>query len=209
MSKKKTVNIRYSIGFERLVKEEIKQFEKMGLKSTIYRAAPDSINKRMHLKIGYFSTSPNKQMDYDHRFDNALYLDSQFVERKLGALKLAYEKNKELAGQFGGPAVMEIFGENPFEPVDKKESLHLDEKQQKLSVKYDNEASAIVNTYIKGEERSFTIIAYPIPEIGDNYEKIFDETVKINTLDYDKYKVIQQDIIDALDGASYVEVKGA
>ncbi len=208
LSKKKTVNIRYSIGFERLVKEEIKQFEKMGLKSTIYRAAPDSINKRMHLKIGYFSTSPNKQMDYDHRFDNALYLDSQFVERKLGALKLAYEKNKELAGQFGGPAVMEIFGENPFEPVDKKESLHLDEKQQKLSVKYDNEASAIVNTYIKGEERSFTIIAYPIPEIGDNYEKIFDETVKINTLDYDKYKVIQQDIIDALDCASYVEVKG-
>ena len=121
LSKKKTVNIRYSIGFERLVKEEIKQFEQMGLKSTIYRAAPDSINKRMHLKIGYFSTSPNKQMDYDHRFDNALYLDSQFVERKLGALKLAYEKNKELAGQFGGPAVMEIFGENPFEPVDKKE----------------------------------------------------------------------------------------
>ena len=131
LSKKKTVNIRYSIGFERLVKEEIKRFEQMGLKSTIYRAAPDSINKRMHLKIGYFSTSPNKQMDYDHRFDNALYLDSQFVERKLGALKLAYEKNKELAGQFGGPAVMEIFGENPFEPVDKKESLHLDEKQQK------------------------------------------------------------------------------
>ena len=103
---------------------------------------------------------------------------------------------------------MEIFGEVPFEPVDKPESLRLDEKQQKLSVKYNNEASAIVNTYIKGEERSFTIIAYPIPEIGDNYEQIFNETVKINTLDYDKYKVIQQNIIDALDGADYVSVKG-
>ncbi len=208
ISRKKTVNIRYCIGFERLVREEIKQFEKIGLKSTIYRAAADSINKNMHIKIGYFSTSPNKQMDYDHRFDNALYLDSQFVERKLGALKLAYEKNKTYAAEFGGPAVMEIFGEVPFEPVDKPECLRLDEKQQKLSVKYKNEASAIVNTYIKGEERSFTIIAYPIPEIGDNYEQIFNETVKINTLDYDKYKVIQQNIIDALDGADYVSVKG-
>lgn len=208
ISKKKTVNIRYCIGFERLVREEIKQFEKIGLRSTIYRAAADSINKKMHIKIGYVSTSPNKQMDYDHRFDNALYLDSQFVERKLGALKLAYEKNKTYAAEFGGPAVMEIFGEVPFEPVDKPESLRLDEKQQKLSVKYNNEASAIVNTYIKGEERSFTIIAYPIPEIGDNYEQIFNETVKINTLDYDKYKVIQQNIIDALDGADYVSVKG-
>ena len=208
ISRKKTVNIRYCIGFERLVREEIKQFEKIGLKSTIYRAAADSINKNMHIKIGYFSTSPNKQMDYDHRFDNALYLDSQFVERKLGALKLAYEKNKTYAAEFGGPAVMEIFGEVPFEPVDKPECLRLDEKQQKLSVKYNNEASAIVNTYIKGEERSFTIIAYPIPEIGDNYEQIFNETVKINTLDYDKYKVIQQNIIDALDGADYVSVKG-
>ena len=208
ISKKKTVNIRYCIGFERLVREEIKQFEKNGLKSTIYRAAADSINKKMHIKIGYVSTSPNKQMDYDHRFDNALYLDSQFVERKLGALKLAYEKNKTYAAEFGGPAVMEIFGEVPFEPVDKPECLRLDEKQQKLSVKYNNEASAIVNTYIKGEERSFTIIAYPIPEIGDNYEQIFNETVKINTLDYDKYKVIQQNIIEALDGADYVSVKG-
>lgn len=208
ISKKKTVNIRYCIGFERLVREEIKQFEKIGLKSTIYRAAADSINKKMHIKIGYVSTSPNKQMDYDHRFDNALYLDSQFVERKLGALKLAYEKNKTYAAEFGGPAVMEIFGEVPFEPVDKPECLRLDEKQQKLSVKYNNEASAIVNTYIKGEERSFTIIAYPIPEIGDNYEQIFNETVKINTLDYDKYKVIQQNIIEALDGADYVSVKG-
>lgn len=97
ISKKKLVNIRYCIGFERLVREEIRQFEQMGLKTTIYRAAQHSINKRMHHKIGYYATSPNKQMDYDHRFDNALYLDAQFVERKLGALRFAYEQHKEAA----------------------------------------------------------------------------------------------------------------
>lgn len=208
ISKKKLVNIRYCLGFERLVREEVKQFKELGLETTVYRAAVNSINKKMHLKIGYYGTSPNRQMDYDHRFDNALYMDSAFIERKLGALKLAYEKNKILASVFGGPAVMEVFGEEPFEPADKPECYHLDARQQKLSVKYDNESSAIVNNYIKGEERSFTIIAYPLPEIGADYEKIFDETVKINTLDYELYKGIQQSIIDVLDGAEYVEVKG-
>ena len=209
ITKKKTVNIRYCLGFERLVREEIKQFKEMGLDTTVYRSAVNSINKKMHIRVGYYGAVPNKQMDYDHRFDCALYMDSAFVERKIGALKLAYEKNSSLAGVFGGPAVMEVFGEIPFEPVEKKECLRLDEKQQRLSVKYDNESSAIVNKYIKGEERSFTIIAYPVPEIGEHYEDIFNETVTINTLDYDMYKDIQTRIIDALDGSSYVEVKGA
>ena len=167
-----------------------------------------SINKRMHIKIGYYGASPNKQMEFDHRFDNALYLDGDFVERKLGALKNAYEKHKELADVHGGPAVMEVFGEKPFEPDDAKECYHLDDKQQKLIVKYNNESGAIVNSYIKGEERSFTIIAYPSPEAGDKFTEIFDEIVKINTLDYDKYKVVQQRIIDVLDTAEYVRVKG-
>lgn len=208
LEKKQTVNIRYCVGFERLVREEIKQFEAMGLKPTIYRAAVNSINKRMHIKIGYYGASPNKQMEFDHRFDNALYLDGDFVERKLGALKNAYEKHKELADVHGGPAVMEVFGEKPFEPDDAKECYHLDDKQQKLIVKYNNESGAIVNSYIKGEERSFTIIAYPSPETGDKFTEIFDEIVKINTLDYDKYKVVQQRIIDVLDTAEYVRVKG-
>ena len=188
LSKKKTVNIRYCLGFERLVRAEIKNFEKLGLKPTIYRAAVNTINKRLNIKVGYYGANPNKQMDFDHRFDNALYMDGEFVERKTGALKLAYEKNKELTAVHGGPAVMEVFGEVPFEPQIKSEALTLDAKQQKLSVKYSNDAGSIVNEYIKGEERSFTIIAYPIPEIGENFEEIFEGTVKINTLDYNKYK---------------------
>ena len=208
LDKKKTVNIRYCLGFERLVRAEIEQFEKMGLKPTIYRAAVNTINKKMHIKIGYYGASPNKQMEFDHRFDNALYLDGDFVERKLGALKSAYEKYSELAAVHGGPAAMEVFGETPFEPEDTIECCHLDDKQQKLLVKYNNESGSIINSYIKGEERSFTIIAYPSPQIGDKFPEIFNEIVKINTLDYEKYKVIQQNIINVLDKAEYVEVHG-
>ncbi|MGN0156959.1 MAG: aminopeptidase, partial [Lachnospiraceae bacterium] len=53
-----------------------------------------------------------------------------------------------------------------------------------------------------------TIIAFPIPQIGERFEEIFEETIKINTLDYQKYRDIQQTIIDTLDKASYVRVKG-
>lgn len=209
ITKKKTLDIRFNLGFERLVRAEINEFRKLRLEPTIYRAAIHSINKTVSgAKVGYVGATANNQYDYDHRQDYALYFNSDFVERKLGATRLAYENLKSLAYVYGGPAVMEVFGETPFEPVDNNNSYKLNDKQQKMVVKYSNELSEIVNNYIRGEERSFTIIAYPTPEIGVDFENIFKETVKINTLDYEKYKVIQQNIIDVLDKAKYVEVKG-
>lgn len=208
LSKKKVVNIRYSVGFERIIKKAIENFEKMGLQPAIYRAAVHTVNKRKHTKIGYFSTSPNKQYDYDHRADDALYLDKAFVERKLGVLRTAYEEYKDLAVVHGGPACMEIFGEEPFVPENKDCVLQLNEKQQKLSVHYNNTAGEITNTYIKGEERSFTIIAFPIPQIGPQFEEIFREVIKINTLDYKLYQNIQQKIIETLDLGEFVEILG-
>lgn len=208
LSKKSTVEIRFSIGFERIVRRSIERFEAMGLKPTIYRSSVHSSSKKRHLKIGYFSTSPNKQYDYDHRYDNGLYFDKAYYERAISVFKVTYEKHKELADAYAGPAVMEIFGEVPFEPVDKPECISLSKKQQKLSIDYANEASQIRNQYIKEEERSFTIIAFPIPEIGDNFEEIFRETVRINTLDNEAYGVVQQNIIDALDDADYVHILG-
>lgn len=208
LSKKKVVNIRYSIGFERVIKAAVINFEKMGLQPTIYRAASHSVNKKGQLKIGYYGAIPNKQYEFDHKEDEALYLDKDFINRKIGILKTVYEENKEWANWHAGPAVMEVFGEEPFAPISKKEALCLSERQQKYSVEYALKAGMLVNKYIKGEERSFTIISYPIPEIGIDYEKIFDETVKINTLNYQLYQKIQQTLIDVLDTAEYVEVKG-
>ncbi|MFU0826374.1 MAG: Thermophilic metalloprotease (M29) [Lachnoclostridium sp.] len=208
LKKKKTVNIRYNIGFERMVRYAIEYFAQMGLKPVIYRAAVNSVNKRQHLKIGYHSTGPNKQYDYDHRFDNGLYLDKAYNERKLAALKKAYEKYKEEASVYAGPALIEVFGEENFVPENKEEAVKLDKRQQKLYVDYNRDASLIANEYIKGEETSFTIIAYPIPEIGDRFSEIFAETVKVNTLDNQTYKKIQQAMIDELDQGEYVRVKG-
>ncbi|WMC93191.1 aminopeptidase [Kineothrix sp. MB12-C1] len=208
ITKKKTVNIRYALGFERMIRESVRGFEKIGMQSVIYRAGVSAFHNKGVNRIGYFGTSANKQYDYDHKDDQALYLDKQFVNRKLEVLKKAYENLKEEAGAHGGPAVVEIFGETPFVPETKAEALRLSEKQQKLVVEYMSAAGELQNEYIKGDERSFTIIAFPVPPIGDQYEEIFDEIVKINTLDYKLYQTIQQTIIDTLDKAKYVQIKG-
>ena len=208
LSKKETVNIRYNIGFERMVKYAIEYFHELGLKPVIYRAAVHNINKRQHLKIGYHSTGANKQYDYDHRFDNGLYLDNKLRANKLEQLEYAYEKYKDLASVYAGPALVEVFGEENFLPKNKKEVIHLNDKQQELTVEYNRDAGLIANRYIKGDETSFTIIAYPIPEIGDDFEEIFDETVKVNTLDNKTYQDIQQKIIDILDKGEHVRILG-
>lgn len=209
LSKKKTVNIRYHLGFERMVRAAILQFEEMGLQPVIYRSAVHGADRnRRGLRTGYSGAVPNKQFDYDHKEDAALFLDEDLVQRRLRAMQVAYEKHKEEANTHAGPAVIEIFGEKPFSPKANKDALSFNEKQQKLQVRYDNEAGQITNRYIIGEERSFTIIAYPVPEIGEQFEEIFRETVKINTLDYRKYQRIQQHLIDALDQGTCVHVKG-
>lgn len=192
LSKKTTVDVRYPIGFERMVRAALRNFEKMGLRPV----------------MGPYATSVNKQYEYDHREDMAAYFDKAYVERRLECRKAAFEACKELAAGYAGPAVIEVFGEVPFSPVTKEEALKFDEKQQQLSVYDLSQRGQMTNQYIKGEERSFTIIAYPIPSIGEKFEEIFAETVKINTLDYTLYQNMQQKLIDVLDDAKQVHITG-
>ena len=84
----------------------------------------------------------------------------------------------------------------------------LSESQEEMVLQYDSRQSQMVNRYIKGEERSFTIIAYPVPEIGEKYEEIFDEIIRINTLNAKVYEKVQQTLIDALDQGEYVHILG-
>ena len=130
------------------------------------------------------------------------------MQRKLEVFKTAFEHFREEAYLYAGPAVIETFGEKPFTPVNKKDAPALSPEQQKLVVEYRSLAGAVQREYILEEERSFTIIAFPVPEIGENFEDIFKDIIKINTLDYMKYRKLQQILIDALDKAERVEIKG-
>ena len=208
LSKKSVVNIRYTLGFERVVRAAIDNFRKMGLEPTIYRAASSVITKKEHHKIGYHGAAASWQYEYDHRQDQALFMDKRYIERKLEVTRTVYEKNRELAAQFAGPAVIETFGETPFSPEADPDAPAYSSEQRELALLYDSRAGQMTNEYIRGDERSFTIIAYPVPEIGDKYPEIFDEVIRINTLDAKLYEKVQQTMIDALDQGEYVHVTG-
>ncbi len=208
ITKKATVCVEYPIGMERMVRAAVTNFEKIGLKPTIYRDAVTSFKNRGKAKRGCYSRAVNKQFDYDHKDDKALYMDKAFVERRLETLRMAYEHHKEMAKKHGGPAVIEVFGEAPFEPANQPGVLHYDEKQNHLNVYYASMAGQITNEYIPGEERSFTIIAFPLPSIGDQFAEIFAKTVELNTLDYMLYRDMQQKLIDVLDTGEKVHITG-
>ena len=209
LSKKSVVNIYYAMGFERIVKKAIENFEKMGLKPTIFRTSHSVITRGRNSQIGFFNISGNRQYIYDHRDDIGLVMDKQYVERKLEVMRTTYEQNKEIAAGYAGPAVIDIFGEKTFVPQAKPEAVKLSEKQEELLVAMNGRAGRLTNEYLPGDERSFTIISWPVPEIGEQYHEIFDETIKINTLDYKLYQKVQQTMIDALDKGEYVKVTGS
>lgn len=195
LSKKKTAGITYHIGFERMIRRAIENFAGMGLQPVI---RPEMIA----------GGTVNRQYGYDHKDDNGLILDRRYVNRLLEASHAAFEKYREEAGGYAGPAVVETFGEADFEPVNRPGAVKLDGEQNQLWVEYRTKYRDMMNHYIREEERSFTIIAFPVPEVGPVFQELFDETIRLNTLDYMLYRKVQQKIIDALDTADYCEVRG-
>ena len=208
ISKKKTVNIRYRLGFEPVIHLAVGNFREMGLAPTIYRAASGILQGGGMGRAGYYGALPNRQYDFDHKDDQALVLDKKLVQLRLEASRECFEKYKEEAAAFGGPALVEVFGEKPVKLQEKPGAARLGKAQQKLSVAYMAAAGELQNQYIKGEERSFTIIAFPGPEIGEGFPEIFDRVIEINTLDYHLYQRMQQRLIDALDQGQYVVIRG-
>jgi leucyl aminopeptidase (aminopeptidase T) len=208
LSKKPYVDVRFAIGFERVIKKAIARLENMGHQVICYLPAVTLMNKRPGIISGCQGVPANEQCEFDHRYDWGMFLDGALKERRLSVYRSAFEKYAKLAEGYAGPAVLETFGKETFTPVTKEECISLSEKQQKLLAQMFSEATRIMYEFINGEERSFTIISFPVPSIGEKFEEIFNETIRLNTLDYGKYREIQEKLIDALDKCCKVVVKG-
>ena len=222
ISGKSTVVCYMPLGFERFMREAIKQFEAAGLKVIINRNPVHLINKKLrgNIRPGFYGAF-NRQCEYDHREDMCLFWGSKLEEHKLQALKNACEKHREALAALSGNACVEIFGTKAEEPLIKKSLMHFSEHQLKVNKDYIFKSHEITREYIPDDETSFTIIAWPTPsisekmcfsfsdeEIAENYKEIFESFIRINTLPTDRWQSIQQHIIDALDKADHVEIKG-
>ncbi len=195
LSIKKSVDLCYHIGFERMMRKAIQNYAAMGLKP-------------LARGVGVEGAKPNRQYTYDHREDRGLIWDRALQQRKLEVMKTAYEHHKQEAKGYAGPAVVEIFGEEPFSPASRPQAIKMSPEQQKMWVEYSSKSSELYAQYIPMDERSFTIISFPAPEIGEDFRGIFEDTIRVNTLDYTKYRAIQERLIDSLDQADHVEIKG-
>lgn len=209
LSYKKTVQIVYELGFERMIKAAVLNFQKMGLTAVFLRAPTHLVTKSGNRKNGYTGAIPNMQFDYDHREDLGLFLDDEYVTKRLRALQMGYEAVKEEANAHAGPAVLETFGEEPFTPAKTRSCISLTDSQTEKMTRMKTEGIRITNRYIPEKDRSFTIIAYPVPSIGADFHAIFEEIVQINTMDNDACRKVQQILIDTLDKGYAAHVRGA
>ena len=193
VSLRNNVQIKYNVGQERMIKALIKAFEAESL-TGFYG--------------GLISTPANKQYSYDHRFDNGVYLDETFAKLNTEAFSKVLEEMKAITYDYSGIMYFDKFGETPFSPISKDSCIQYTNEQNKLSQEIRNTNRSKSDEYFKGTETSFCIIAFPVPEIGDNFEAIYADTCKINQLSSEEYLPIQQHIIDALDQSEYVHIKG-
>lgn len=190
---KRYATVMLPVGMEGLGRIIIRELKALGIESIV----PVPMNQ-----------SINRQFPYDHRFDSALSLDREFVETNLNLAAMVMEKHKDMIQVQAGPVYVELFGETPFTPVSKTSALKLSDDQQGLYREFMGRNTQLYFQYYRRDESSFCIIAFPSPEIGSQFQEIFADTLKINLLDSGRYATIQQKIIDVLDTADYVHVKG-
>lgn len=192
-TKRSKVGVVAVVGQEKIAKVVMKYLREMG---------------KMPFVSKYEKTELNHQAEYDHKFDIARMLDEEAMDLMIKGYTNAYESQKDQLLDYGGIMYMEKFGPEPFSPKENQARMTLSEDQQVLFQKLQTEHRQMHLTYIPETERSFCIVAFPTPDIGEPYEAIFEDIIEINSLDSDYFSKIQQSIIDALDEGEYVHVLG-
>lgn len=193
ISLRHNVRVASNLGQEQITLRILKELETYNLEGFVYEVV---------------STEFNKQYAYDHKFNIGLVLTEEWAEKKLKSLEKVAENCETALKDYSGILYIERFGEEPFSPISNDDRIKLDETQQGIYQSLQNNQRQLTEKYIPEQERSFCIVAFPTPEIGEQFEEIFEDTLKINMLDSDFYEKIQGVIIDALDLGNEVRVLG-
>ena len=211
MASKKNSEMIFHLGFERIIRECMKNLSRLGLRSIIPSEIPALFHDFYQGMMGYSGADPNPQYYYDHREDLALFLDEKLRAKRLEGLEKAFKKLKKQTVFSAGPVVIETFGIRPFSPVSSPRVPRYSKAQQKMCTEYRIKKDNLSSEAEASKDSSFTIIDFPLPVIADSedlYKEIFDAVLQINTLDNEQFATIQQKMIDVLGSAVRVEVKG-
>lgn len=162
-ARQKTVCLFLPLGFERLAKKVIENFEAAGI-AVIWKRCPLHLVNKGFTDGGnaepIFCGARNRQYEYDHKNDMALFFGSRLKAEKLQALKNAYAVYHKEASAFLGSVFAEHFAEADAAPQaapqKKTEQLSLTEHQAHLKRALCRETAALKAAY-SPEEKTLRI----------------------------------------------------
>ncbi|MBR5712810.1 MAG: aminopeptidase [Lachnospiraceae bacterium] len=207
-TKKKTVQFDVFFGFERVTARAIDFFREEGLEPRLFLQNCMMVYQCAFVAGGMAGMSVNRQRGYDHRNDYMCVLQRNLMEVVLESMKEIYDNGGNRWRENAGVACQEAFGIPEIDFVNKPAVPTAKGRMAGYIQELHGRLIQLSAKYAPLEERTFTIIAYPVPAIGDNFEEIFHETIRCNNLPNAKYKEIQQRLIDVLDRGAYVTVTG-
>ena len=137
------------------------------------RQHDDTLGQRSH-RIQFAVPQANEQYDYDHRMDNALIFDKAYAASAASQSSAAPIRDMKDLEQPPMPACRDrdILEIHPFIPENKSTTPKDSDEQRSKRLDYQAASTELTNEFIPGDEVSFTIIAFPVPEIGQNFTDI-------------------------------------
>lgn len=191
INKKEFVKIKYPLGYERIAKK-----------------VEDYLLER-NLTVTYsiiLCNDPKEKMEEFHKNDLKNLANEKTYKDVLKQTIKSTEKNKDRISKYAGIIYIDYFGQKEETP----EIKYLFDTEKNKEDLYNKFLCNYQDIFNKNglNNTSFTIISYPCPEIGENFEEIFDRIDEINNLDSEKYKKIHQYLIDTLDKGKSVRVIG-
>lgn len=181
------------IGLERVTKSIIKNLESRGLSG---------------YSVVNYAGIANTQVSLDHQEDISLFLDDVFTDAKIKSIYKAHAACIKPLSNYMGNIICLSFGQEIPNIKYNKFKLTCSDSQKQLLKSISLYSKKSFESYVPKAEVSYTGMAFPCSDIGDNYSLIFDEVLKMNLVDPKPYLKIQNTLIEALDKGKYAVIKG-
>ena len=147
LSGKGILTLGFRLGSERVLRCAVAYFERMGIRCACPRAACSVLDDRgagRSVDKGFCGGIPNPQFECDHRADKAIFLDKNYVNRKLEAARAACERWRERLKVWAGPAIPKCAeAQNP-QLVPCGDAIGLSGEQKRLWTEYESRAGALL-----------------------------------------------------------------
>jgi len=191
---RRTVRLRYCVGQEALAQETLRALEERGLRAVILRPLCLS-------RSGSYAMA--------HASDRGACLSGKAASALLEAYRAAFAARAELLLDTCGMIGIDQFGEAAGVPAGEAAGYAPDGARRQRLLELENAKREIEADYLAPSDLSFCKAAFPNLLVGESFPAVFDAFFELNTMDSQRYELIQQTIIDALDTCRWVELTGA